>query len=133
MTDQRAKAEDDLRIIRSLMERATVYRAISAPTALVAGLLSIAAAVTVFLSNKNDFGSQLVGRGFALVWLIVLLFALAANAFFIRREAVRNGRPFISPAMKLALRAIAPCLVLPLAVTLWFFQTGYLGNQELLL
>ena len=37
--DQRAKAEHDLRVIRSLMERATVYRAISAPTALLGGLL----------------------------------------------------------------------------------------------
>ena len=45
--DPRPKAEEDLRVIRSLMERATVYRAISAPTALVAGLLSIFAAVAI--------------------------------------------------------------------------------------
>ena len=41
MNNERSKAEEDLRVIRSLMERATVYRAISAPAALVAGLLSI--------------------------------------------------------------------------------------------
>ena len=35
-----SNAEEDLRVIRTLMERATIYRAISAPTALVAGLLS---------------------------------------------------------------------------------------------
>jgi hypothetical protein len=33
--------------------------------------------------------------------------------------------------MKLALRAIAPNLLIPAAFTLWFFQTGYLGAQEL--
>jgi hypothetical protein len=35
--------------------------------------------------------------------------------------------------MRLALRAILPCLLIPAAVTIWFFQTGYLGNQELFL
>ena len=35
--NERLAAEEHLRVIRSLMERATVYRAISAPTALVGG------------------------------------------------------------------------------------------------
>jgi hypothetical protein len=132
---ERAKAEQDLRVIRGLMERATTYRAISAPSALIAALLSIAAASGVLLNNETRFnlGSQIAAREFALVWVIVLLISVAANAFFLQREARRSGRPFISPAMKLALRAIAPCLLIPLAVTIWFFQTGYLGNQELFL
>ena len=37
--NERTRAEEHLRVIRSLMERATIYRAISAPTALVGGLL----------------------------------------------------------------------------------------------
>ena len=135
MNDERSKAEEHLRVIRSLMERATIYRAISAPTALVAGLLSIFAAVAIFLNNETGFnvGFQITSREFAFVWLVVLLISLMANAFFIRREALRAGRPFISPAMKLALRAIAPCLLIPLSVTVWFLQTGYLGDQELFL
>ncbi len=135
MNDERSKAEEHLRVIRSLMERATIYRAISAPTALVAGLLSIFAAVAIFLNNETGFnvGFQITSREFAFVWLVVLLISLLANAFFIRRQALRTGRPFISPAMKLALRAIAPCLLIPVSVTVWFLQTGYLGNQELFL
>ena len=135
MNEEPSKAEEHLRVIRSLMERATIYRAISAPTALVAGLLSILAAGAIFLNNETNFslGFQIASREFAFVWLVVLLIALATNAFFIRREACRTGRPFISPAMKVALRAIAPCLLIPLAVTIWFMQTGYLGNQELFL
>jgi magnesium-transporting ATPase (P-type) len=131
----RLKAEEDLRIIRSLMERATIYRAISAPTALVAGLLSALAAGAIFLNNETglNLGFPIASREFAWVWLVVLAISLTVNAFFIRREALRTGRPFISPAMKLAVRAIAPCLLIPLAVTVWFFQTGYLGNQELFL
>lgn len=135
MHDDHSDAEEQLRIIRGLMERATVYRAISAPTALVAGLLSLVAAGGIFLNNETDLnlGFQVASREFAAVWLIVLILVATVNALFLRREAVRTGRPFVSPAMKLALHAIAPCLLIPAGVTIWFFQTGYLGNQELLL
>jgi hypothetical protein len=37
--NDRARAEEDLRVIRTFMERATTYRAISAPTAMVGGIL----------------------------------------------------------------------------------------------
>lgn len=131
MPDQ-SEAEDNLRVIRSLIERATVYRAISAPTALVGGLLSIIAATVIFLNNATEYGigDRITPREFTAVWLVVLAITIVLNAFFIRREALRTGRPFISPAMKMALRAIAPCLVIPLMVTIWFFKVGYLGNQE---
>jgi hypothetical protein len=123
MNNERSKAEEDLRVIRSLMERATVYRAISSPAALVAGFLSIFAAGAIYRRPVH-------GRLFADVWLIVLAFAVVTNAFFIWREARNDGRPFISSGMKLALRAIAPNLLIPAAVTVWFFTTGYKGAAE---
>ena len=126
MNNERSKAEEDLRVIRSLMERATVYRAISAPAALVAGLLSVFAAAAIHLKHVAGFSA----REFAVIWLVVLTLALLANAFFIWREAKRAGRPFISSGMKLALRAIAPTLLIPAAFTVWFFATGYKGAAE---
>ncbi|MEP7014243.1 MAG: hypothetical protein ABI925_02270 [Verrucomicrobiota bacterium] len=131
--DQRSKAEEDLRVIRVLMERATVYRAISAPTAIVAGSLSILAAGAIYWNNEGTpvFGRAIRGREFVMVWLAVLIMAAAANTFFIWREARKNGRPFISSGMKLALRAITPCLLIPMAFTGWFYSTGYLGAAEL--
>jgi hypothetical protein len=131
--DQPSRAEEDLRVIRSLMERATIYRAISAPTALVAGSLSILTAAAAYYNNEVDliFGRVIRGRQFAKIWIAVLIIALAANTFFVWREARRNGRPFISSGMRLALRAIAPCLLIPAAFTAWFYSTGYLGGAEL--
>ena len=123
MNNERSKAEEDLRVIRSLMERATVYRAISAPAALVAGLLSILAAGALYRRPVD-------GRVFAAVWLVVLVFAVVTNALFIWREARSDGRPFLSSAMRLALRAIAPNLLIPAAMTVWFFTTGYKGAAE---
>lgn len=131
MDRERSKAEADLRVIRSLMERATVYRAISAPAALVAGFLSIFAATAIYLNNQGSMNRPVHGRPFGAIWLIVLILAGAANAFFIWREAMRDGRPFISSGMKLSLRAIAPNLLIPAAVTLWFLVEGYKGATEL--
>ncbi len=42
------------------MERATVYRAISAPTAFVGGILSVLSAIFIHLSSAPD--SILIGR-----------------------------------------------------------------------
>ncbi len=132
MDQERSKAEEDLRVIRSLMERATVYRAISAPAALVAGFLSIFAAAAIYLNDQTRLGINrpLQGRVFAAIWLTALVIAVAANAFFIWREAKNDGRPFISSGMKLSLRAIAPNLLIPAAVTVWFLVSGYKGAAE---
>jgi hypothetical protein len=130
MDQERSKAEADLRVIRSLMERATVYRAISAPAALVAGFLSIFAAAAIYLNDQTSINRPVQGRAFAAIWLIVLILAVAANAFFIWREAKKDGRPFISSGMKLSVRAIAPNLLIPGAVTIWFLVAGYNGAAE---
>jgi len=129
----RASAEENLRVIRQLMERVTVYRAVAAPSALVAGILSLLAAGIVYYNNEMHpyLGRTVRPREFAVLWLIVLVIAGLANAYFLRREAEREGRPFVSSGMKLALGAIAPNLLIPAAFTVWFFQTGYLGAQEL--
>jgi hypothetical protein len=132
MHQERSKAEQDLRVIRSLMERATIYRAISAPAALVAGLLSIFAAAAIHFTQVTDLhvGRPLGAREYAVIWLIVLALALLGNAFFIWREARKGGRPFISSGMKLAVRAIAPNLLIPAGFTVWFFASGYKGGGE---
>ena len=130
---ERTSAEENLRVIRTLMERATTYRAISAPSALVAGILSSLAAGAVYYNNEVRLviGRAVRPREFALLWILVLIVAALANAFFVWREAQAAGRPFVSAGMKLALRAIAPNLLIPAVFTLWFFQTGYLGAREL--
>ena len=130
MDRERSKAEEDLRVIRSLMERATVYRAISAPAALVAGFLSIFAAAAIYLNGQTGINRLAQGHAFAAIWLIVLILAVAANAFFIWREAKKDGRAFISSGMKLSLRAITPNLLIPAVVTLWFLVSGYKGATE---
>jgi hypothetical protein len=131
--NDRSRAEEDLRVIRTLMERATIYRAISAPTALVGGVLSILSAIFIRLSDypEGPLGRAIRPREFAFIWIDVLVLTVIANAFFVWREAKSSGRPFISSGMKLALRAITPNLLIPAAFTCWFFTTGFKGATEL--
>jgi hypothetical protein len=131
--EPQSSAEEDLRVIRSLMERATVYRAVSAPSAAVAGLLSLLAAGAIYLNNEVHplIGRAVRPREFVVAWIAVFVLSAAANAYFLWRQAVAGGRNFLSSGMKLALHAIAPNLLIPILFTLWFFQTGYLGAQEL--
>ena len=129
MTD-RSSAEEDLRVIRTLMERAATYRAISAPTALVGGVLSLLSAAFI---AKSDIllGRAIRSREFTMIWVVVLTVTMIANAFFVGREARNSGRPFISSGMKLALRAILPTLTVPAIFTVWFLKIGYLSGLEL--
>lgn len=113
-------AHTHLRAIRQLMERATIYRAISAPTALFGGLLSLGVAAGQLLALRHpptDTDAVVGGRagqdaiGFVAVWSVVFLLTAAGNTFFIWHGARQRGEPLVSPAMKLALRAVAPALL----------------------
>jgi hypothetical protein len=131
--EPQSSAEEDLRVIRSLMERATVYRAVSAPSALVAGLLSLLTAGAVYINNEVHpvIGRAVRPREFVVAWLAVFTLSLLTNVYFLWREAKMSGRPFISSGMKLALRTILPTLFIPALFTIWFLKRGYLGAQEL--
>lgn len=110
----RTEAEESLRVIRSLMEKATIYRAISAPTALVGGLASVLVGGAFARVAEADSKMPIP---FILVWLGVLVLTTASNAFFIRREARLRGEPFMSPRMKMALWALLPSHLTAAVVT----------------
>jgi len=102
---QRSEAEEHLRVIRSLMEKATLYRAISAPTALLGGVLCL---VVGGLLAGPWWERAEAPDWFFWPWFLVFLVTAAANAKFIYQEARRRGERFISPGMKMAFKALAP-------------------------
>lgn len=109
---ENASAEEHLRVIRSLMERATVYRAISTHAALLGGLLACAAAALTY--------GPLLREHFLLTWCVVLLIAMAANFFFLQQEAARRHTSLFSAGMRMAAAAMTPPLALGLVATvLW--------------
>ena len=130
-----ARAEEHLRVIRSLMERATIYRAISAPTAFLGGLIAVSTSSIVWLLDRAHATAgapAFDARIFAEIWLVDLAIVLAVNAFFLRQEATHAGRVLLSPGARLTLRAIAPCLLIPAATTVWFFRNAEPIDEEIL-
>jgi hypothetical protein len=99
------EAEEHLRVIRSLMEKATIYRAVSAPTALAGGIAAVVAAAPAV---QNLFAQWAYADSFRTRWLLALLVTLSTNTLLIFREARRRGDPLVSPGMRAALRALLP-------------------------
>jgi hypothetical protein len=99
------EAEEHLRVIRSLMEKATIYRAVSAPTALAAG---IAALVVASAPVRALFYPVSPTTSFHVRWLGALFFTLLINVWLILREARRRGDPLLSPGMRAAFHALLP-------------------------
>lgn len=100
------RAEEHLRIIRTLMERATIYRAISAPTALVGGILAAVTATASLIWLHATNSAKL--PYFVSLWIWVLVITICANTLFVWRAARERNEQMISPAMKTALRALFP-------------------------
>lgn len=98
----RAEAEEHLRVIRSLMEKATIYRAISAPGALLSGACAAAVVAAVLAGTRVSFLPA---------WLSVLAITGAANIALLWRDANRRGEVFVSSGMRVALRAMLPALL----------------------
>ena len=92
------------------MERATIYRSLSAPTALVGGLLSFGGFATANYA-KHHRHLPLAPGEFFLIWLVILALTAFANLIFLWRGSVHRGEPFFSPGMKCALSSLAPALL----------------------
>jgi hypothetical protein len=101
--DAPSEAEEHLRIIRTLMERAVIYRAISAQGAIAGGVLALAAAV---LARSTGWDACPVG--FLALWFGVFAVAAGFNTFLLWRRASAEGQPFFSGPMRAALWAILP-------------------------
>ena len=123
----RAEAEENLRVIRSLMEKATVYRAISAPSALVGGVLAVAvSAMLIYLQRDAHFMPSTAWTHFGLPWLGVLILTGAANVYFLWHDAKRRGEAFVSSGMRLAIRALLPGFLVAAVFTPYFLGSFHL-------
>ncbi|MGF1657333.1 MAG: hypothetical protein ACFCU3_10180 [Verrucomicrobiales bacterium] len=104
-------ASDHLRVIRSLMERATIYRALSAPAAAISGILALIGAIAFpFVSSQlRRIDEALL---FFLYWLVILACVALSHYHLLRMEAKKEGKAFPSPAMKLALACFMPPILI---------------------
>lgn len=127
------QTDERLPVIRALIDRGAVYRAISARAALIPGLLSLLTATAIYLNNEGivTLGRTIRPREFVVLWFIIFVIAADATALLLWQGARRQGRPFFSPELRLVLRTVLPYLLIPAAFTSWYYNTGYLGAREL--
>ncbi len=86
--DHSSWASENLQVIRTLMERSTLYRRALAPIMLVAGLFGIGAAVaTCFVKLETN-------REFSLFWMSVGVLATLASLLLVRRQALKEAEEF---------------------------------------
>lgn len=119
-------ASEQLRVIRSLMERATVYRSISAPTALIGGLLSFGGYAVAYYA-KHEARHALSPVQFLIVWLVILALTAGANLVFLWRGSMRRSEPFFSPGMKWAAWSLSPAFLAALVLTLMVHRPIHLA------
>lgn len=111
----REEAVEQLRVIRSMMERATIFRALTGETAMLGGAVALAVA---WLSEGRR------GWAWAGWWLGGLGLVLAFNVFQILRMRAAHQRPFWSSGLRLALRGALPSLIAGGFLGLLFVRGG---------
>ena len=103
------KALNQLNLIREMMEKATVYRALSAPAAIFGGFLAVLLGLYFLLQDKN--GEFVDGAHYFWTWVVALIIADSFNAFLLFKRAKREGTKFISSGVKLTIFRTAPAAI----------------------
>lgn len=108
-------ATEHLQVIRTLMERAALYRRALAPVMLWTGAVGLLAALAGWQMGVQS------PRSFAGYWLAVALVAAAAAFVLVRREALKEREPFWSPPTRRVAHALVPALAAGLLLTVAVF------------
>ncbi|MDB4588296.1 hypothetical protein N9124_02310 [bacterium] len=115
--NEQERAARNLETIRSMMQRATVYRMISWPTALFAG--SLALIWPLLLTNHR--------MHWALPWIVLAGVVAVFNTILVFKKAKREGENLVTPGLRMGLQAImAPMLVgAVIGIVATFSRGGY--------
>lgn len=95
-------AVENLKVIRTLMERGAVYRRALAPLMGAVGTTGVAAAGAAALCGVRT------ARGFAGFWMAAAVICVAEAFVLIRREALNEAEAFWSPPTRRVAQALSP-------------------------
>jgi hypothetical protein len=95
-------AEENLKTIRTLMERSAIYRRALAPITLFAGFVGVLAAAIGFLCHF-DSPDAIVS-----LWMDTALFAFVGALLIARRQAIKDKELFWSPPARRVVQAMLP-------------------------
>jgi len=105
-------AEENLKVIRTLMERSAMYRRALAPVMFSTGFLGVAG-----WQIGDRFGVEGY-EPFLCLWFTVAAFAIGASLLIVRRQALSSSEPFWTSPTKRVTQAMIPPLVAGLLFSL---------------
>lgn len=114
------EAAEQLRVIRTMMERATIFRALSGEAALFGGAASLAAG---WISESRG------GWAWGSVWLIGLAVVIAFAVWQLFRTAAAKGKQVWSHGLQVALRGALPSLIAGGFLGLLYLKYGKEGRE----
>ena len=106
------QAEENLKVIRTIMERAALYRRRLGPIMLVPGVVGTA------LGLGGYFGGMEEPFTFVCSWLGAAVFTMLACLLVSRFQAKGTGETVFSPSARRVLSALVPALTAGLLITL---------------
>lgn len=107
-----AEAARNLQTIRTLMERAALYRRALGPVMLAAGLMGCGGALAGWLAPLTS------GAGFIGLWLGLAAVTISVAFGLVRRQALHAAEPFWTPPTRRIASAMLPPLFSGLVATL---------------
>jgi len=111
-------ASEHLQTIRTLMERAALYRRALAPLMLGTGIIGLAAAILPQFVAVRD------NRAFALYWMAVGITALLLTLLLVRRQALGDQEEFWSSPTRRVTGALMPPFIAGFAVAAFLVLYG---------
>ena len=99
-------ASGNLQVIRTLMERAALYRRALAPVMLVVGLIGSTAFLLAHFVPKFN-----ANHTFAALWLATAMVSLSITYVLVRRQALKEHEDFWSPPARRVSQALLPGFV----------------------
>jgi hypothetical protein len=104
------QAAEHLQVIRTLMERAALYRRALAPVMIFSGVMGLAGGGVGWQLHIDS------ARGFVLFWAGMAAAVLTGSLLLVRRQALKDAEPFWSPPTRRVAQAMLPPLVVGLAL-----------------
>lgn len=119
------EAEENLRVIRALMERSTKFSTFSGMSGIFAGMVSIIGCIITRTMIPDPGASPIQ---FLALWSAVIIIAVGADYFMMKRRAARVGKHVLSRLGKQMVIAAVPGLGTGALVTLFLLQHHILGS-----
>lgn len=122
------EAEENLRVIRELMERSTKFSTFSGVSGIMAGMASIVGCLVTHALQQRYTDVARAGVPILLTWSIVILFAVGVDFLLTKRHASRVGKRIVSHLGKQMAFASIPGLGTGALLTLYLLRHDLISD-----